>query len=273
MSKILGIFTCHNRKEKTVKCLESLIHNNPHINFSFIAVDDKSTDGTKNALSQYKNMQIISGNGQCYYSGGMRIGIKHAKKHCEKYDWILLFNDDVVFFPNAIEKLETYSIMMRDEIITGAVCDEQGKLSYGGILKTSRFKPSFQIVMSLETRISCDTFNANCVLIPVRVFKSLPNIDRCYTHSMGDFDYGMEAKKRKVSITVSDFFVGICSDNLLDGTWRDVRLSRWERLQKKEQPKGLPCREWFHFVKKHYGPLCACISSITPYIKILFKKA
>lgn len=272
MSRILGIFTCHNRKEKTMRCLDSLIRNNPSISFSFIAVDDKSTDGTRKALSRYENMQIISGNGQCYYSGGMRLGINHAKNQCAQYDWILLFNDDVVFFPSSIEKLVAYSPATHDEIITGAICDEYGKLSYGGVLKTSRFKPSFQIVMSLNTHISCDTFNANCVLIPAKIFKYLPNIDHCYTHSMGDFDYGLETKKRNISITVSNFFVGMCSDNPLDGTWRDIHLSRWERLLKKEKPKGLPIREWFHFVKKHYGFPCACVSSITPYIKILLKK-
>lgn len=272
MSKILGIFTCYNRKEKTLKCLDSLILGNPSVDFSFIAVDDNSSDGTKEALLAYKNIRVISGNGQCYYSGGMRLGIHAAKESCDAYDWILLFNDDVTFFPRAIEKLEDYAVS-RDEILAGAACDNEGNLSYGGVLKKSRFKPAFEIIMSQERRRICDSFNANCVLLPTAVFKVLPNIDRHYVHSMGDYDYGLEASKMNIPIAVSDFFVGVCADNPLEGTWRDVTLPRKERLKKKENPKGLPWRPWFYFVRKHYGLVSACASSITPYIKILLRKS
>ena len=160
----------------------------------------------------------------------------------------------------------------KKEILVGATCDGKGKLTYGGVLKQSKVKPAFQVVMSQVGRQYCDTFNANCVLMPVEVFKDLPNIDCHYTHSMGDFDYGLEAKKRGVSIVVSDFFVGICCNNSLAGTWRDIRLSRKERLAKKEAPKGLPSREWFYFVKKHYGFLSACYSSLSPFVRILLSK-
>lgn len=271
MSKILGIFTCYNRKEKTIKCLNSLMHENTSIDFSFIAVDDNSTDGTRDALLSYNNVQLISGNGHCYYSGGMRLGIQEAKRSCDMYDWILLFNDDVTFFPHAIEKLKTYSLK-KNEIIVGATCDRDKRLSYGGVIKKALFKPTFEIIMSQNSRCFCDTFNANCVLLPTNIFKALPNIDNHYTHAMGDYDYGLEARKRNFPIVVSDFFVGICIDNPVDGTWRDVKLSRRERLKKKENPKGLPCREWFYFIKKHYGFLSACVNSITPYLKILIRR-
>lgn len=271
MSKVMGIFTCHNRKEKTIQCLKNLIQGNPDIAFSFIAVDDNSSDGTQEALQQYTEVHIISGDGQCYYSGGMRLGIKYAKTCCNEYDWILLLNDDVAFFPHSIEKLESYSTD-KQEIVIGATCDEKGHLSYGGVLKTSGFKPSFQTVMSGKERVFCDTFNANCVLIPTAIFKTLPNIDSCYTHAMGDFDYGLEAHKRNIPIVVSDFFIGTCVANPLTGTWRDIRLPRRERLKRKESPKGLPRQEWFHFINKHYGTFSACINSITPYIKILIGK-
>lgn len=89
---------------------------------------------------------------------------------------------------------------------------------------------------------------------------------------MGDYDYGLEAKKRGIPIIVSDFFVGICMNNSPDGSWHDINLPRIERLKKKESPKGLPWQEWFYFINKHYNPLSACINSITPYIKILIKK-
>lgn len=268
MIKVLGIFTCYNRKEKTQYCLESLIKGEPNVEFSFIAVDDKSTDGTPQMLSRYSNVQIVSTEGNCFYSGGMRYGIARAKDQCEEFEWVLLLNDDVKFYPRSIEHLLNLSVG-RKEILVGATCDEKGELSYGGVLRRSRSKPDFDIVMSDKEKIYCDTFNANCVLIPADIFKQLPNIDAAYTHSLGDFDYGLEAHKRGIAIIVSDFFVGECKDNLKKGTWRDTSLTRRERIRRKEEPKGLPSGEWFYFVKKHFGFLSACYSSITPFVRIL----
>ena len=272
MAKILAVFTCYNRKEKTVKCLESLLNYNPDQNFSFIAVDDNSMDGTKEALQKFDNMKIIEGDGKCYYSGGMRLGINEGKKSIDSYEWVLFFNDDVEFFPKAITKLINFSRNSKD-ILIGATCDKQGKLSYGGVKKKSQFRPAFSIIMSGENREFCDTFNANCVLIPFDIFKALPNIDKRYTHSLGDYDYGLEARKRGIKLVASDFFVGVCDDNDIKGTWRDTNLKRCERLRKKESPKGLPWREWFYFTKKHYGIISACLSAVTPYLKIIFRRS
>lgn len=271
MYRILAIFTCFNRREKTRKCLERLIQGNPNIHFKFIAVDDNSTDGTWEMLSKYKEVQVLRGNGNLYYSGGMRLGIAAAKEICDDFDRVMLLNDDVEFYPNAIEKLIQYSDE-KNEIVAGATCDKKGMLSYGGAIKKSKFRPAYKIVMSEKKKIYCDTFNANCVLIPVNVFKVLPNIDEVYTHYAGDYDYGLEAGRLGYVMTVSDFFVGECEDNPLTGTWRDIKLSRRERIRRKESPKGLPYREWYHFVRKNYGVPVACISSIIPYIKIMIRR-
>ena len=46
MTRVLALFTCFNRKEKSVHAVESLISGNPQIDFTFLVVDDGSTDGT-----------------------------------------------------------------------------------------------------------------------------------------------------------------------------------------------------------------------------------
>ena len=269
--KVLGIFTCFNRKQKTLKCLQTLVKGNPTLAFTFLAVDDGSTDGTIQALKELDNVEIIEGNGSLFYSGGMRLGIAAAKNRFREADYCLLFNDDVEFFAGSIERLIA-SFRDSNMILAGATCNDEGELSYGGVLKKSRFRPAFQIVMSDEKPVFCDTFNANCVLIPEKIFQKLPNIDPVYTHSLGDFDYGLSARKRGCLILASDFFVGKCIDNPVQGTWRDTKLSRKERLKRKESPKGLPRKEWYYFVKKHFGVVSAWVSMILPYIRIIIGK-
>lgn len=270
MISVLGLMTCYNRKEKTVRALNNLIQGNPEIEFSFIVADDKSTDGTFEELQKIPNVNIIRGNGSLFYSGGMRLAIEEARKEGGQYDYCLLFNDDVKFLEASIEGL-----CKKDNSViwVGSTSDEKGLLSYGGIVKLSKWRPKTEIVMAetQEGRV-CDTFNANCVLIPWKIFRKLDNIDPIFTHSMGDFDYGFSAGKKGFVIKVSDKFVGECPDNPVGVSWRNTELSRMERIRRKESPKGLPAKEWFHYLNKNYNILTAVVYSAIPYIRILLKK-
>ena len=64
--KILAIFTCFNRKEKTLSCIKGLLEENPGISLDFLAVDDKSTDGTAEALEQMECVTMLYGTGGLY---------------------------------------------------------------------------------------------------------------------------------------------------------------------------------------------------------------
>ena len=270
--KILGLMTCFNRKEKTVNSIKKLMDGNFDIDFHFIVVDDKSNDGTAEALKCFgDNVTILTGTGGLYYSGGMRMAIDYAKnKKCLEYDYVLLFNDDVDFFDSCINS--TISFGYKGEIIVGATINSKGKMSYGGVKRRSTFSPAFDIVMSDKNRVYCDTFNANCVLIPGDVFIQLDNIDPIYGHSLGDYDYGLSASKQGFKIVVTDFYVGKCENNPVSDNWLDKRKSRKERLKLKESVKGLPCKIWFHFLYKNYGIVSAIVFSISQYVKIIIKK-
>lgn len=270
--KVLGLFTCYNRREKTIRCVESLLEDSG-IDWSFIVTDDRSTDGTSEALQKYSQITLIKGNGSCFYSGGMRLAIDAAKKKYikEKYDFVMLLNDDVEFDKKVVSRLIN-ALDEKNAIMVGATKNTEGKLSYGGVIKLSKFGPKFKIVMSENGIYECDTFNANCVLIPSEIFFDLDNIDPIYLHSLGDFDYGLAAKRKGIKIYVADFFVGTCNDNSQQGSWLDKSLSIQQRFKRKESVKGQPWRIWFYFTKKNFNVLSACLYTANDFIKILFKK-
>ena len=60
--------------------------------------------------------------------------------------------------------------------------------------------------------------------------------------------------------------------NPVSGSWRDTDLSRRERLKKKESPKGLPRKEWWHYLKTNYSVGTAIVYSITPYLRIFIRR-
>jgi len=273
--KVLGLATCFNRKDKTVNAIQKLVEGNENVEFSFIIADDHSSDGTSEALAEYDNVEVMHGDGNSYYTGGMRIAIARAlelimSKQIEP-DYVLLFNDDVDFYDNAIDGLISRNGNELNRIWVGPTCESDGvSLSYGGIARTSNWKPKFKIVKAEAFEgLQVNTFNANCVLIPTDIFVKTGNMDPVYHHSLGDFDYGYMTVRQGAVIYVSDEYVGMCPNNSEEGTWRDASMSRKDRLKAKESIKGVPFGEFFHYILKNYNLPAAIIFSISPYIRIL----
>ncbi|MCR5556328.1 MAG: glycosyltransferase family 2 protein [Butyrivibrio sp.] len=280
--KICVMLTCFNRKDKTINCIKSLISGNKS-RIDFIVVDDGSSDGTGDALetmakelyekdSEHASIEVIRAGGGLYYSGGMRKAMEAAK---EKYgkanadtepDFYVLANDDVEFDAGVLDAISSDTAT----VLVGAMRDNTGKCSYGGIRYYSGIHYN-QIGPDAADR-SCDTFNANFVVIPKEIFKAVPVIDPVYVHSLGDFDYGLQIKKAGYRIEVTDHFVGTCNNNPSTGTWNDKSLGRIERIKRKESIKGAPAKQWFHFVNKNFGFGRALFCSVTPYIRILLGK-
>ena len=83
MINIAILITCHNRKKKTIKCLNNLYNQKyiGNIKFKVFLVDDKSSDGTsKTVKNLFPLVKTIKGNGNLFWTGGMRLAWKKALK-------------------------------------------------------------------------------------------------------------------------------------------------------------------------------------------------
>ena len=270
MKNVVIIMTCFNRKEKTVSCIKSLSKAmDEEVTFRFIVVDDRSTDGTIQALEELNcNVDIVTGTGNLFYTGGMYRGIAYAKQQYAAADYYMLVNDDVEFDADKIQKMILSATP--DEVLIGSTCDSNGEFSYGGTLYYKRIK--YRSIGPEEPTVACTTFNGNCALIAHDIFFAVGNIDSYYKHGMGDFDYGFQVSRLGYQIYVFNEFIGVCNSNPVAGTWNDRSLSRRERLRLKESFKGLPYKDWFHYLKKNFGLRMAIIRSLTPYVKIMMGK-
>lgn len=269
--KIIAIFACYNRKEKTQKCIETIVAGNPLCEFTFVVVDDGSTDGTGDMLQHLcpkYEIHVVKGPGNWFYSGGMNAGMEYALQNLpHDFDYLLMMNDDVVFFEDSIQSMISQSITQENSIVAGATCNTDGKLSYGAVKYTSGYH--YRKMDISEWRVPADTFNANCVLIPYPAFERTGVMDPFYRHSLGDFDYGLSLREQDFKIYPSQNYIGICNNNDETGTWRDTTLRRIERIKRKENVKGASTRQWFYFVRKHFGFLLAIKAVISSYLRII----
>ncbi len=270
---VTAMLTCFNRKEKTISCLRSLVEGNEQLDFYFVITDDNSNDGTVEAIEALGyHTYIIHGDGKLFWNGGMYRALDFALHQNHKTDYYMLINDDVAFNKNSIEMMISKEIAFPGSVIVGACEDGNGNMTYGGVRLLSKNFARFELMHPTTKLEVCDTFNGNCVLIPCMEFLAIGNVDPVYIHSMSDYDYGRKIANMGVPIYSSNEYVGICKDNDVTGSWRDPKLPRKVRLQKKESPKGLPKKDWFYFLKKHYGIVPALYHSATPYVRILIGK-
>lgn len=275
MLRVVVIITCFNRAEKTIACVESLSNNNKMVNLEYVVVDDKSTDDTVRQLKKLREsikIDILETEGNRYYSGGMRRGIDYVLSSPEykTTNYIILANDDVAFFPNAIDKL----LIQEDnqnKVIAGATCGMDGAQSYGAVVYPNKKRVKATKVEAGAINIKADTFNANCVLIPFDIVRDIGSFDKIYIHTLGDYDYGLSISSKGYRIETSKEYVGICDNNSRKGTWLDNSLPLIKRIRLKESIKGAPTRQWWHFVNKNFGTICAIKSVIKPYLKLLLE--
>lgn len=267
MQKIAILLTVFNRKQKTIECLKRL-HNQvsiKDIKVDIYVTNDGCTDGTPEAIHEkFPNVKILNGNGNLFWNRGMYTAWKEAAQN--KYDFYLWLNDDTFVFNNMLEALLTASKNFQDKaIIVGATRSAiSKKATYGGRLINGKIpEPNGYIVR-------VHYFNGNIVLIPKYVYGILGNLDYYFTHSKGDFDYGLRANKAGIESYQVGYFLGECEPHNSLEKWCNPNISfkkRWEAMKK---PNGMPPNETFHLEHRHFGLLPALFHYITIHIRCLF---
>ncbi|MHC5760286.1 glycosyltransferase family 2 protein [Nostoc sp.] len=252
------IMTCYNRRNTTLACLNALYQQK--VFCDVYLTDDGSSDGTKEAIkAEYPEVQILQGNGNLFWVGGMHLAFGEAIKH--QYDYYLWLNDDTFLEANAVSKLlqvhqNLTELGYPDSIVVGSTKDSMtGKATYGGAVKSKKwYSNKFEFLEPSSVTQKCDAMYGNCVLIPKSVATKVGNIDTAFVHSLGDLDYALRARKMGCKIWVAPGYIGTCTKNSIRNSWVDTNLNILERLKKVLQLKGFPLKSWTIFCSRHSGP-------------------
>ena len=266
--KIAVLMTCHNRKETTLCCLESLALENRvgvgQWKIDVFLVDDGSTDGTREEVGELSGsgsgsgsgngngngrIHLIEGDGTLFWAKGMelawRTALKEEKLHCPTptqnshyYDGFLWLNDDVELNADALSKLEVEVGVGEERILVGELVDEKGVVTYGK---------------------RGDLFAGNFVYVPRAVYEKLGMICGDYAHAWADSDYAMRAKRAGVRV-VSCGIVGKCEGHPNRPSLKGLSLQRrWELLF---DPKGWNLHDLWLYRRRNWGVHAAVVSCV-----------
>jgi GT2 family glycosyltransferase len=223
---IAVIITCHNRKEKTIKCLEHLFealeyfnaHGSKQIALSVYLTDDGCSDGTAMSIRQKfadRDITILQGNGNLYWAGGMRLAWREALKKHSSWDFYLLANDDTYAFPSLFEEFDdTLLYCMAKHGVAGvysAVTISQKApevVTYGGA-RSDRWGRLYRLQPAGKP-LRAEITNANFLLVAASVVDKIGIFYEGYQHGCADNDYAIQANKHGIPVYITGHPCAYC---------------------------------------------------------------
>lgn len=274
------IMTSHNRREKTLECLNTLSASQHvgHVQLNGVLVDDGSIDGTAEAVGKaYPWIRVLHGDGSLFWCRGMHRAFETALHH--GFDYYLWLNDDTMLYTDALARLLDCAAVQRARtgkpvIVVGSTVDEHsGKLTYGGERRAVWWRrTSFVRVQPGDQAQLCESMNGNIVLIPAESARRVGNLDPAFEHAMGDTDYALRATKLGVGVWVAPGVHGTCGHNPVSNTFLDSDLPLSKRWRQMLGRKGLPWRSWGVLTRRHAGIFWP-LYFIWPYVRTLLSGA
>jgi GT2 family glycosyltransferase len=272
MRVVATLIACHNRKAKTIACLQRLFQQAlpPAAVLRVYLVDDGCTDGTADAVREkYPSVSVLPADGSLFWCRGTRLAWEHAARSDPEY--YLWLNDDTMLRQGALVSLLGTAEKAQKPacIVVGSCCDPAtGAHTYGGQRLLGRHPAKLSLIEPSAVDVkTCDTFNGNCALVTRAAYQIL-GIIRVFQHSIGDTDYGLRARRQGIPILLAPGFVAECATGTPALSWRDPGLPRWQRLRALTGRKGLPPGDWWRFLWTHVG-LRAFIYWPAPYARVL----
>lgn len=291
MMKIAALYTCHNRKDKTLASLHSLfssalVYNNSSedkIELSVFLTDDGCTDGTAGAIRSSfpnNNIHIIQGNGELYWAGGMRMAWNAAINSQIKWDYYLLLNDDTELKVECLNELfstqsfcnNTYG---RCGIISGITCskDNPGQITYGGDVLTNRLTGKSKRLNISGKPQMIDMTNANILLVPRNVIDEIGIFYERFRHGRADSDYALTARSHNIPVLITGEACGYCeNDHCSMRELRDKIVAM--ELDKRKAFFSHPlhsAQDYLLLVRRHF-PIKYPMAVIFRFVNIYFPK-
>jgi len=284
--KILTLTTVHNRKNKTIKAITDIykqkLTNN--IKLSHCVVDDGSSDGTAEIISEkFPDVEIIKGDGNLFWAGGMVFGLKHSKK-LKCFDYLFAYNDDIRLYHNALQRLIETSNQyinekgVKEHIVVGSFKEFFNQnITYGGLVRSSWWHPlRFKLIEPpKEGYVFVDTLSMNACLISYSAIKKNGFLNKEFVHATADIDYGLSLNKNGGKIILCANYLGTCLGNSSKDKYLQEAKNLFDAFKKSINVKHSPLKSRLILLKKHGGfffPIFFMMSFLYFPLKYFVKK-
>jgi glycosyltransferase involved in cell wall biosynthesis len=256
-NSVFILIPVHNRKEITLKCLQTLQWIGDLARYQIVIIDDASIDGTASAIqTMYRSITLLTGDGNLWWTGAISLGMEYAYTQGAQY--IIWLNDDCELLPNTLSALVQFC-QEHPSAIAGAqgfVANQPNLLAFGGKRKTWQ---GYRYIQAEPNQISpCDLLSGNIVCLPRAVIEKIgyPDIKRT-PHYGGDSLYILRAQKAGFEIFVDGRYPALSlpgESRLYPSHWLACDGEPNRLLKLVFNPySGLSWRVWLHLNWESYS--------------------
>jgi GT2 family glycosyltransferase len=191
------IIPVHNRKAVTLRCLRHLHTTGLPADTGIIVVDDGSKDGTAEAVTAgFPDIKLIFGNGELYWTGGVRAGMQCALEINAHY--LFWLNDDCLPDPECFFVMQDF-LQKNPRSISGAICFREGESEP---IRTG-FRDRFTVRPSLSTVTDVHGLSGYCVGMPAQLCREIGLPDaRHLPHYGADSIYTLLGHRRGFRVVI-----------------------------------------------------------------------
>jgi GT2 family glycosyltransferase len=251
VTSLVALVACHNRRDLTVRCLQSLFAAVPSgVTLTAVLADDGSTDGTAEAVAGLDlPVEVIAGDGTWFWSRSMAKAEAVAER--SDPDWVLWLNDDTVIHPAALLQWLVAARERPDSILVGGFQSSRSKkFTYSGFDWPNRSSLFEMVVRPPDGTLQrAAGFHGNFVAVPRSARRRIGPIDDSWPHNYADVDYALRAGNVGVDIWVLPRTVGTCDPTT--PPWKDQNTSPLTRLRSITGHKYLPVRAHWRLHRRH----------------------
>jgi len=211
-SKLYIVVPVFNRKIYT-ECFLQCMRQQTFRNFQIIVVDDGSTDGTAELISEeFKEVKLLHGDGNLWWTGAINMGIQCAMLQALATDAILIINDDLEVDVDYLEKLYgLWKSTPRALIGSVTVNIKDPEVVYEGGFIVDWWTAKFTVLNHGEKlakfvknyQVDVSFLSGRGTLIPVQVFHDVGLYDDRHFQHRGDTELPVRAKKAGYRLVVS----------------------------------------------------------------------
>ena len=247
-AKVLSVLlTCHNRREKTLRCLEALFRAADNLEerprLVVFLTDDGCTDGTAQAVQDAfpdRDIRITRSEDDLYWARGMCLSWRRALKEELQTAFFLLLNDDTCLLPDGLNTLmQTLAYCRRqtgkEGLVSGLTVsdDAEARVTYGGMRWRNRWMGINELVVPQGEPLPCDETNANILLVPRSVVRRIGIFYDGYRHSCADYDYSLRAGRHRIPCYVTGRVCGVCDFDHPDQWGKQKKLEQMTIAQRR----------------------------------------
>ena len=285
MTSIAVLMTVHNRKAKTLACLQSLqktwVPHREVFSPTVFLTDDGCTDGTVDAVQALEldfPVQILPGNGNLFWNGGMIQSWKAAMAE-GGFDGYLWLNDDVEVLPAFWQDLLVVfsyarAHYAREGIYVGSTCDaDTGAFTYGGFIYTNKLTLKDKMLPPNGNVQVAQAGHGNITYVSQAVVDKMGIFCDKYIHGGTDHDYTYLAHKAGFPVLVLPHYSATCrNDHPKDGGRKSLfNMPLKERMAYLNSPRGLNLHNALLFNRRCF-PWRYPLILVTGYFKALCPK-